>query len=121
MFDNGNKGIILQGGTDPKLDSAVSSEAGSEATADGDKFVMHHSGNDDATMAYLIGQMGIEDPHLPTAMGIIRRVEKPCYHEILVAQEEAALEKKGEGSLEKLIYSGSTWKVSDDEPALLDQ
>ena len=121
LFDNGNKGIVLQGGTDPKLGSAVSSEAGSEETKDGDKFVVHHAGKDDATMAYLIGQMGIEDPHLPTAMGIIRQVEKPCYHAILIAQEEEALEKKGEGSLEKLIYSGSTWKVSDDEPALLDK
>lgn len=120
LFDEANQGICLSSGTSPKLTAKEAVEQNSNKAKDGDEFLVHNPENEDATLAYLIGQMGIENPGLPTAMGVIRRVEKPSYDEALAAQEEEAIAKKGRGNLRDLLYSGETWTVTDSEPALLD-
>ena len=104
LFDKETKGITLQSGSHPHL--AVEGNNG-----DHSKFIVHDPSEEDATLAYLIGHLGIEDPSKPTAMGVIRAVNKPSYDSLVVQQEEAAVERKGAGELEKLIYSGGTWQV----------
>lgn len=113
LFDGDTKGIVIKTGSSPHL-------AIEENTGDTSKFMVHDSTLDSATIAYLIGQMGIEDKSMPTVMGVIRAVAKPSYDEMLHDQEREAIEKKGIGDLKKLIYSGETWTVSDKEPANLD-
>ena len=47
----------------------------------------------------------------PTAIGVIRNVTRPCYNELVNAQVETAVDKKGKGDLKELLYSGQTWTV----------
>lgn len=113
LFDADTKGIVLKSGSHPHL--AVEKNDGNV-----EKFMVHDPHMDSATIAYLIGQMGIEDKSLPTAMGVIRSVTHPSYDELLHAQEAEAKQKKSEGDLEKLVYAGETWTVGAGEPANLD-
>lgn len=106
MFNLDTKGIYLESGSRPALKVA-------DAGGDNSKFLVHDPNSDDTTVQYLIGQLGIEDPSFPTAMGIIRSVVKPTYTEMLYAQEEAAIKKYGQGDLKKLIYSGEIWSVGE--------
>jgi 2-oxoglutarate/2-oxoacid ferredoxin oxidoreductase subunit beta len=51
-------------------------------------------------------------PTEPTAIGVFREVERPVFGEATIAQVDAATERLGKGSLEKLLHSGDTWNVS---------
>ncbi len=113
LFDLDRRGIALGGGSSPKL--TISDNAG-----DNSKFLVHDPHQDDTTLAYLIGQLGIEDPSFPTAMGVIRQVSRPSYGNMLVAQEEEAKKSKGPGDLKKILYAGETWKVAEGDVANLD-
>lgn len=104
LFDKDSKGIVMQSASHPQL--VVEANDG-----DTSKFIVHDPSQDDATLAYLIGHLGIEDPSKPTAMGVIRAVQQPSYDELVAKQEAEAVEKKGAGELKKLLYSGGTWKV----------
>ena len=107
LFNNDTKGIAMTGGNDPKLE--IVDHDGSQESLD--RMLVHHPDNEDATRAYLIGQMGLEDTHMPAAMGVIRNVNHPAYHEDLIQQEKEAIAKKGEGKVEDLIYTSDTWTV----------
>ena len=50
-------------------------------------------------------------PEYPVPMGIIRRVRKPTFEELLYAQVEEVKRRKKPGDLKDLIYSGSIWEV----------
>lgn len=112
IYNNDSMGIALEGGTSPKLVSKSN-------TGDLGQLLVHNPKNDDPTLAYLIGQLGIEEPHLPTAMGVIRSVQQPSYDELLHLQEAESIEKRGQGDLKKLIYSGELWTVGAGETANL--
>jgi 2-oxoglutarate ferredoxin oxidoreductase subunit beta len=49
--------------------------------------------------------------HMPTPIGIFRQELKPTYDGGVQAQVENITKKKGEGTLEKLLFSGNTWEV----------
>jgi 2-oxoglutarate/2-oxoacid ferredoxin oxidoreductase subunit beta len=51
-------------------------------------------------------------PSEPTAIGVFREVERPVFGEATMAQVDAATERLGKGSLDKLLHSGDTWNVS---------
>ena len=53
----------------------------------------------------------LDFPEFPVPMGVLFKVEKPTYNQAFNAQIDAALEKRGKGSLKDLIYSGQTWTV----------
>lgn len=108
LFDNDTKGIVLESGSHPRLRVE-------ENTGDTSKFMVHNPNEEDTIFPYLIGHLGIEDPSMPTAMGVIRSVIKPSYSEMLVAQENEAIARQGKGDLKSLIYSGSMWKVGEGE------
>ena len=42
---------------------------------------------------------------------MFREVERPVYGEAMIAQLDAATERLGKGSLDKLLHSGDTWNV----------
>ena len=50
-------------------------------------------------------------PDRPRPIGIFRDIKGPTYEEGVHAQIDAAVARKGEGSLESLIYSGDMWTV----------
>jgi len=51
-------------------------------------------------------------PEFPEPLGVFRAVEKPPYEELLMGQIQAAKEKRGVGTLDRLFHAGDTWKVA---------
>lgn len=59
--------------------------------------------------AYLLTQLIY--PDFPVPFGVFRAVEKPTYDDLMNQQIRDIVATKGKGTLEKLIYSGDTWRV----------
>ncbi len=66
----------------------------------------------DPALAFLLSRMSHQQG-MPEPVGVFHRIQKPCYEEMMMAQVNKAVEQRGEGDLEKLIHSGSTWTVSE--------
>ncbi len=73
---------------------------------------IHNSKTEDRALAYVLGQMGVENQGLPVAFGVFRSVEEPTYQERLLEQEKLSKEKKPKANLEDVLNSGDTWVVS---------
>ncbi len=63
-------------------------------------------------IAFMIAQMG--PPGFPTPLGILRRVVLPSFESGVIGQIEGETERKGLGSLDKLLRSGDVWTVHED-------
>jgi 2-oxoglutarate ferredoxin oxidoreductase subunit beta len=63
-------------------------------------------------MAFMMAQ--VEPPAFPTPVGVLRNVREAPYESGVVSQIEAAIEKRGHGTLEDLIYSGEVWSVDEE-------
>ena len=50
-------------------------------------------------------------PPFPVAMGVIYRIERPCYEDVVHAQIKTAKSKPNSGDLSRLLYSNNTWVV----------
>ncbi len=84
-------------------------------------FEPHVVGADDADLwepskaasarAFLMSNLD-EDPDMPNPIGIFRRVEATSFDEDMAGQVAQAVQQKGEGKIEDLIYAGETWEVS---------
>jgi 2-oxoglutarate/2-oxoacid ferredoxin oxidoreductase subunit beta len=74
-----------------------------------DDLLVHDENAPEPNLAYIIGRM--QYPEYPVPMGVFRAVEKPTYERMLADQITAAIEKKGPGSIEKLLNSGETWTI----------
>ncbi len=51
------------------------------------------------------------DPGMPNPIGIFRAIEDPVFEVGVNGQVADAIEKKGKGKLQDLIYSGETWEI----------
>ena len=60
--------------------------------------------------AFVMAQLD-GDPEMPCPMGILRGVQAAVYDEHTNAQIDKAIETKGRGTLESLLYSGDMWTV----------
>jgi 2-oxoglutarate ferredoxin oxidoreductase subunit beta len=60
--------------------------------------------------AFLLAQLD-HDPDMPHALGLLRQVDAPIFDREVKKQVTDAIEKKGKGKLEDLIYSGELWTV----------
>lgn len=69
----------------------------------------------DADIAYILTKMTA--PAFPTPLGVFRAVAGAVYNEQVHAQIDAIREKKGEGSLQNLLFSGDTWEVKGETNA----
>jgi 2-oxoglutarate/2-oxoacid ferredoxin oxidoreductase subunit beta len=67
---------------------------------------------DDLTMALIAAQM--TPPDFPTPLGVLRDVVAPTYEEQVVGQIQREIDKRGPGSLDKLLRSGELWTVTAD-------
>jgi 2-oxoglutarate ferredoxin oxidoreductase subunit beta len=50
-------------------------------------------------------------PDFPEPMGVIRAVERSTYEALVQQQVDEAIERQGEGNLDKLFMEGDTWTV----------
>ncbi len=53
-----------------------------------------------------------DNPEFPTPIGIFRQISKPTYDESVEEQINQVKKLKGEGDLEKMLFSGNTWDVN---------
>jgi CBS domain-containing protein len=105
-----DRGIVLDG-LDPKvvmLGNGVSE----------DDLLVHDEARMSPSLAYMLSQM--DYPDLPAPVGVFRSVQKPVYTEGVLLQIEAAIEKKGAGTLESLYYDADTWTVTEKEASAND-
>jgi 2-oxoglutarate ferredoxin oxidoreductase subunit beta len=63
-------------------------------------------------LAFMAAQM--DAPRFPVPIGVLRRVEVPTFESGMAAQIRRETEKRGPGSLERLLVSGETWTVHGD-------
>ena len=101
-----NKGIRLKG-----LQPEVVTIGENGVTID--DLLVHDESSSDPTLAWILGRM--EYPDFPVPMGVFRSIERPTYESLLEDQIARAISTKGPGSLEKLLNSGETWVIDDDD------
>lgn len=100
VFNDGEQGIVFEN-FEPKVVNVA--DVGIDA-------IQVHS--ETAPVAYHLALARMRAPEFPTAMGVLRRVERPNYDELLNAQVEVAREKRGRGELRKLLEGSDPWMVS---------
>jgi len=50
--------------------------------------------------------------HLPRPFGVFYQTDRPCYEDMLHAQIDEVMTKKGKGDLNKLIRGNETWTIA---------
>jgi 2-oxoglutarate/2-oxoacid ferredoxin oxidoreductase subunit beta len=61
-------------------------------------------------LAFILSEFS-EYPGYPAPVGVFFATERKRYEDELTEQINSAIAKKGKGTLEKLLFSGSTWKI----------
>ena len=64
----------------------------------------------DTTLSFILADMTYHS-HLPRPLGVFLSIERPTYEREMQRQIEFAKEKRGEGTMEKLLNSGETWTI----------
>lgn len=79
---------------------------GEDGVLEGD-LVVHDETNE------MISQMlvDLKSPDFPIPLGVVKRAPEGCYEDALHAQIAEVKKKKGEKTVDDLLYSGDTWKV----------
>jgi 2-oxoglutarate ferredoxin oxidoreductase subunit beta len=100
--ENKDRGIVLDGLT-PK---AVT--IGQDGITE-EKILTHRLNVEDTTLAHMLSEA--DAMNLPLPIGILYQTHKPTYEERLKGEREAAIQRSGEGDLDKLLNQGDTWRV----------
>jgi 2-oxoglutarate/2-oxoacid ferredoxin oxidoreductase subunit beta len=98
---NNDKGIKLDG-FKPVV---VSLEDGKHSVND---LIVHDEKSRE--LAFLLSELG-ETEGMPAPVGVFLDIERYCYEDEMAWQIKRVKEKKGEGDLEKLLFSGNTWEI----------
>jgi 2-oxoglutarate ferredoxin oxidoreductase subunit beta len=97
-----DKGIKLDGFTP----TVVSLKDGKYSVND----LMVHN-EKDTMLSFILARMS-SIPELPRPVGVVYAVERPLYDVEVERQIQAAIQKQGEGNLEKLLNHGETWTIN---------
>lgn len=73
--------------------------------------LIHDEFEESGILASILTQMS-EKTGLPTPFGIFRRVNQPTYVDGVTRQINEVTEKKGKGTLQKLLNEGNIWEVN---------
>ena len=71
--------------------------------------LIHDEGAEDTALAHLLS--GMTYPDFPECVGVLRRVERPTYTDLVDAQFAEVLAREGEGDLDELLCGEETWLV----------
>ncbi len=101
---NGEKGIKLDGMTPVVVDLTTGEFSK-------DDLWIHDEFEISPARAIILAHME-EMPGMPTPIGVFRQILKETYDEGVERQIEYVKSKKGEGDLQKILFSGNTWEVN---------
>jgi 2-oxoglutarate ferredoxin oxidoreductase subunit beta len=96
-----NKGLRLDGFT-----PVVVSLADGKYSAND---LLVHNEND-TMLSFILARMS-NIPSLPRPVGVVYATERPLYEAEVERQIQRAVQKQGEGNLEKLLQHGETWTI----------
>ncbi|HXG41042.1 MAG TPA: 2-oxoacid:ferredoxin oxidoreductase subunit beta [Candidatus Limnocylindrales bacterium] len=71
--------------------------------------LVHDAHAEDPTLASILARLWY--PDYPVPVGVFRDVRRPTHDELLAAQIEDVIARRGPGDLEALLKSGDTWVV----------
>jgi 2-oxoglutarate ferredoxin oxidoreductase subunit beta len=95
-----DKGIRLNG-----LKPEVVSLADGKFTHDD---LLFHDETDES-LAFMLSRMS--HPEMPEPMGVFYVADDECYEDLLQKQVDDAIQQRGEGTLQSLLYSGDTYHL----------
>ena len=72
---------------------------------------VHDEKDPDPIRAFILAHM-TDHEGMPTPIGVIRQIFKETYDEGVERQIKHITEKKGEGTIEKLLFTENTWEVN---------
>jgi len=72
--------------------------------------LVHDEFDESPVRSFIYSHM-TDHPELPTPIGVFRQCKRETYDEAVTRQIDDITAKKGEGSLEDLLFSGNTWEV----------
>ena len=72
--------------------------------------LVHDETAQEPALAYLLSRMSY--PDYPVPVGVFYRANRPRFEEIVEQQSIQATARFGAGSIERLLESGATWKVT---------
>ncbi len=98
-----DKGIMLNGFTPIVVNLNVNPQLEN-------MLLVHDEFEESGILADILTHMS-EKSGLPTPFGIFRRVKRPTYVEGVTKQINEVTEKKGKGTLQKLLNEGNIWEV----------
>ena len=61
-------------------------------------------------LSFILARMS-NIPGLPRPAGVVYAVQRPLYEAEMGRQIQQAIQKQGEGNLEKLLTHGDTWYI----------
>ncbi len=75
-----------------------------------DRLLVHDEARPDPSLAFSLSRLA-DSPTQPTPVGVFRAVDRPVYGDAMNHQIAVAQEREGQGNLEALLNSGSTWEA----------
>ncbi len=72
--------------------------------------LVHDEFDESPVRSFIYSHM-TDHPELPTPIGVFRQIHRETYDEAVSRQINDITDKKGEGDLESLLFSGNTWEV----------
>ncbi|MBI5729502.1 MAG: 2-oxoacid:ferredoxin oxidoreductase subunit beta [Ignavibacteriales bacterium] len=73
--------------------------------------LVHDEKDPDAIRAFILAHM-TDHAGMPTPIGVVRQIFKETYDEGVERQIKHITEKKGEGTIENLLFTENTWEVN---------
>jgi 2-oxoglutarate ferredoxin oxidoreductase subunit beta len=73
-----------------------------------DDLIVHNER--DTMLSFILARMS-SLAGLPRPVGVVYAVQRPLYEAEMARQIEAAVQKQGEGDLERLLHHGETWTI----------
>ncbi len=72
--------------------------------------LVHNENEESPFLADILAHL-VDHPDFPTPIGVFRNISKPTLDEEIENQISYVKELKGEGDLEKVLFSGNVWEV----------
>jgi len=76
------------------------------------EIAVHDETAENPAYAFMLSRM--EWPEYPVPLGVLRKVSRPTYEDLVHAQKEKMVATRGKGDISKLLRSGETWVIESE-------